>query len=74
MYFQTIEWNNKIEPMVHDIKFYLIFFNAALNPIIYGYCNETMRKAFRITFTWLFKEKVSSTHIHKSYFGTVAVL
>jgi hypothetical protein len=56
-FFKSTEWKD-IEPIIHDIKFYFIFANSALNPFIYGYCNETMRKAFRITFTCLFKEKV----------------
>ena len=29
-----------------------------MNPLAYGYGNQTMQKAFRITFTCLFKEKV----------------
>lgn len=35
----------------------MIFFNSALNPLVYGYGNETMQKAFKITFPWIFKEK-----------------
>ena len=45
-------------PVLLDVKYYFIFFNSALNPFIYGYGNETMQKAFRITFPCFFKEKV----------------
>ena len=36
-----------IQEPFHDIKFYLIFFNSAINPLIYGYWNINMRRAFR---------------------------
>ena len=35
----------------------MIFLNSALNPLIYGYWNANMRKAFRLTFPWMFKKK-----------------
>ena len=57
LFFQIKNWKIA-ELIVHDVKFYFIFANSALNPIIYGYCTETMRKAFRITFTCFFKDKV----------------
>ena len=47
-----------VEPIMFDLKYYFVFAGSALNPILYGYGNENMRKAFRITFTWLYREKV----------------
>ena len=35
----------------------MIFLNSAINPLAYGYGNETMQKAFRITFPFFFKGK-----------------
>ncbi|CAL1282020.1 unnamed protein product [Larinioides sclopetarius] len=34
----------------------LTYAQSAINPIIYGVCNESFRKAFRITFRCLFKK------------------
>lgn len=48
-----------VGPIIHDTKFFFIFFNSALNPIVYGYYSDTMRKAFRLTFPWMFKNKVA---------------
>jgi len=42
------------QQIFHDVKFYLIFFNCAVNPYIYGYWNSNMRKAFRLTYPWIF--------------------
>ena len=36
----------------------MVFLNSAINPLAYGYGNETMQKAFRITFPFFFKGKV----------------
>ena len=35
----------------------MVFLNSAINPFTYGYGNETMQKAFRITFPFLYKDK-----------------
>ena len=51
-------YTSTIAPILYVIKYYFVFSASALNPFIYGYFNETMRKAFKITFPWLFKEKV----------------
>ena len=51
-------YNNTLVPIVTDVKYFFIFFNSALNPMVYGYGNETMQKAFRLTFPFIFKEKV----------------
>ena len=56
--FQWWSEDSTLVKVLLDIKFYFIFFNSALNPFIYGYNNQTMQKAFRITFTCLFKDKV----------------
>ena len=53
------QWWINLQPILVDAKYYLIFFNSALNPYVYGYGNQTMQKAFRITFTCLYKDKVS---------------
>ncbi|PRD26484.1 UNVERIFIED_CONTAM: G-protein coupled receptor 54 [Trichonephila clavipes] len=34
----------------------LTYAQSAINPIIYGVCNESFRKAFRITFRFLYKK------------------
>ena len=52
-------WSNYLQPGLDDVKYWFIFFNSALNPFIYGYNNQTMQKAFRITFTCIFKDKVN---------------
>ena len=52
------EWWTNTVPILTDVRYYFIFFNSALNPLVYGYGNQTMQKAFRITFTCLFKDKV----------------
>ena len=41
-----------------DVKYYMIFLNSAINPIVYGFGNGTMQKAFRLTFPFLFKGQV----------------
>ncbi|KAK4291080.1 hypothetical protein Pmani_036061 [Petrolisthes manimaculis] len=38
---------------------YMIYVNAALNPIIYGLLHQTFRRAFRVTFPCVFKRKSS---------------
>ena len=57
-YHLSFQWFIFNSDALTDIKYYFIFFNSALNPFIYGYNNQTMQKAFRITFTWLYKDKV----------------
>ena len=52
-------WSQHITPVVTPLKFYMVFLNSAINPFTYGYGNETMQKAFRITFPFLYKDKVS---------------
>ena len=52
-------WYPKIQPILFNVKYYFTFANSALNPIIYGLGNENMQKAFRITFPFFFKGKVS---------------
>jgi hypothetical protein len=48
-----------IGPVLHDVKYYFVFGGSMLNPILYGYNNVTMRKAFKITFPFLFREKAN---------------
>ena len=55
---RIFQWWNKIQPGFRESRYWFIFFNSALNPFIYGYNNQTMQKAFRITFTCIFKDKV----------------
>ena len=45
----------------------MVFLNSAINPLAYGYGNETMQKAFRITFPFLFKGKVSKKHYKNTF-------
>ena len=49
------------QPIIHDIKYYFVFLNSALNPFLYGYCSDTLRKAFRLTYPWLYKDKVCTS-------------
>ena len=58
-YFYDHYWYPKIQPILFNVKYYFTFANSALNPIIYGLGNENMQKAFRITFPFFFKGKVS---------------
>ena len=53
-------WQKHLSPVLTEYKYWFIFINSALNPFIYGYNNQTMQKAFRITFTCFFKDKVKS--------------
>jgi hypothetical protein len=43
-----------VSPLLHDLKFYFVFTGSAVNPVLYGYCHHTIRKAFRATFGCLF--------------------
>ncbi|KFM78603.1 hypothetical protein X975_17676, partial [Stegodyphus mimosarum] len=45
-------WYRKIYFPAHV----LTYTQSAINPIIYGACNESFRKAFRITFRCLFRK------------------
>ena len=49
-----LQWLRNFQEPFHDTKFYLIFFNSAINPLIYGYWNVNMRRAFRLTFPCFF--------------------
>ena len=53
-------WVKNVQKTLYDVKYFFMFTHSALNPLIYGYGNENMRKAFKITFPFLFKEKVFS--------------
>jgi hypothetical protein len=53
-------WKNYLQPALYEVQYWFIFFNSAINPFIYGYNNQTMQKAFRITFTCIFKDKVDN--------------
>ena len=52
-------WSQHITPVITPLKFYMVFLNSAINPFTYGYGNETMQKAFKITFPFLYKDKVN---------------
>ena len=55
----AVTWNQNVEPVLSVLRYYMVFLNSAINPLAYGYGNETMQKAFRITFPFFFKGKVS---------------
>jgi len=65
-YHEEQNWDKIIAPIFVDVKYYFIFLNSSINPYIYGYGNETMQKAFRLTFPWFFKDKVSSSLLDPS--------
>ncbi|TRY80329.1 hypothetical protein TCAL_10176 [Tigriopus californicus] len=48
-----------IGPILYDVKYYFVFTGSALNPILYGYRSDTMRKAFKLTFPCFFKKKAN---------------
>ena len=73
-YFQfAVTWNQNVEPVLSVLRYYMVFLNSAINPLAYGYGNETMQKAFRITFPFLFKGQVSKIN-YKIHFDAYFIL
>lgn len=55
-------YTHVIGPILYDVKYFFVFTGSALNPILYGYRSDTMRKAFKLTFPCFFKKKVGFEH------------
>ena len=53
-----------VSPILHDVKYYFVFTGSMLNPVLYGFNSATMRKAFVITFPFLFR-KVDTNYVLK---------
>ncbi len=54
-----------VSPILHDVKYYFVFAGSMLNPVLYGFNSVTMRKAFVITFPFLFRKVPGSRCTHK---------
>lgn len=52
-------YTHVIGPILYDVKYFFVFTGSALNPILYGYRSDTMRKAFKLTFPCFFKKKAN---------------